>query len=113
MLHINDLAFDAWGRRFFDHATVTLPEGAKVGLVGRNGVGKSTLFKLILGELRAGGGDIGMPKAARIGSVDQEHPATPGHPARHRAGRRRRARAPCWPSWRPPSRSAWATSTPG
>jgi ATP-binding cassette subfamily F protein 3 len=77
MLQINDLVFDAWGRRFFDQASVTLPKDAKVGLVGRNGVGKSTLFKLILGELVLGSGEIGLPKAARIGSVDQEHPATP------------------------------------
>jgi ATP-binding cassette subfamily F protein 3 len=77
MLQIQNLTFDAWGRRFFDDATVSLPKDAKVGLVGRNGVGKSTLFKLILGELHAGGGDIGMPRQARIGSVDQEHPATP------------------------------------
>jgi len=77
MLQIYELTFDAWGRRFFDAATVSLPVGAKVGLVGRNGVGKSTLFKLILGELHAGGGEIGLPKYARIASVDQEHPATP------------------------------------
>ena len=77
MLQIYDLTFDAWGRRFFDGATVSLPVGAKVGLVGRNGVGKSTLFKLILGQLHPGGGEIGLPKYARIGSVDQEHPATP------------------------------------
>jgi len=77
MLQINDLVLDAWGRRFFDHATVTLPKDAKVGLVGRNGVGKSTLFKVILGQLVQGSGEIGMPKQARIGSVDQEHPATP------------------------------------
>src|SRR3954468_3591310 len=77
MLQINDLVLDAWGRRFFDHATVTLPKDAKVGLVGRNGAGKSTLFKLILGQLQPGGGDIGLPRQARIGSVDQEHPATP------------------------------------
>ena len=77
MLQIYDLTFDAWGRRFFDHATVSLPVGAKVGLVGRNGVGKSTLFKLILDQLHAGDGEIGYPKAARISSVDQEHPATP------------------------------------
>jgi len=77
MLQINDLTFNAWGRRFFDKATVTLPTGGKVGLVGRNGIGKSTLFKLILGELHAGDDEIKIPKAARIGSVDQEHPATP------------------------------------
>ena len=77
MLRIDNLVFNAWSRRFFDQASVTLPPGAKVGLVGRNGVGKSTLFKLILGELIPDGGEIVLPKAARIASVDQEHPATP------------------------------------
>jgi ATP-binding cassette subfamily F protein 3 len=77
MLRIENLVFDAWGRRFFDGASVTIPTGAKVGLVGRNGVGKTTLFRLITGQLAALGGEILLPKAARIGSVDQEHPATP------------------------------------
>jgi ATP-binding cassette subfamily F protein 3 len=77
MLQVDNLVFNAWGRRFFDQASVTIPVGSKVGLVGRNGVGKSTLFKLILGEFSADGGEISLPKAARIGSVDQEHPATP------------------------------------
>jgi ATP-binding cassette subfamily F protein 3 len=77
MLQIENLVFNAWGRRFFDSASVALPVGAKVGLVGRNGIGKSTLFKLILGELMSDGGEISLPKTARIASVDQEHPATP------------------------------------
>jgi ATP-binding cassette, subfamily F, member 3 len=77
MLQIDDLVFNAWGRRFFDHASVLIPSNAKVGLVGRNGVGKSTLFKLILGELSPDGGEFVMPRGARISSVDQEHPATP------------------------------------
>ncbi len=77
MLQIDNLVFDAWGRRFFNGASVTIPDGTKVGLVGRNGVGKSTLFKLIVGDLAAQEGDILLPKAAKIGSVDQEHPATP------------------------------------
>jgi ATP-binding cassette, subfamily F, member 3 len=77
MLRIENLVFDAWGRRFFDGASVAIPAGTKAGLVGRNGVGKSTLFKLVLGELTPLGGEILLPKAARIGSVDQEHPATP------------------------------------
>ncbi len=77
MLRIDSLVFDAWGRRFFDSASVSIPPGSKVGLVGRNGVGKSTLFKIILGDLVPLSGEILLPKAARIGSVDQEHPATP------------------------------------
>jgi ATP-binding cassette, subfamily F, member 3 len=77
MLRIENLIFDAWGRRFFDSASVSIPPGAKVGLIGRNGVGKSTLFKLVVGDLIPLSGEILLPKAARIGSVDQEHPATP------------------------------------
>jgi ATP-binding cassette subfamily F protein 3 len=77
MLRISDLVFDAYGRRFFDQASVFLPNGHKVGLVGRNGAGKSTLFRLIKGEFEPGAGEIVLPKAARIGSVDQEHPASP------------------------------------
>jgi ATP-binding cassette subfamily F protein 3 len=77
MLQIDDLVFNAWGRRFFDHASVLVPPSAKVGLVGRNGVGKSTLFKLILGELAPDQGGFLLPRGARIASVDQEHPATP------------------------------------
>src|ERR1700733_8121616 len=77
MLQIDNLVFNAWGRRFFDQASVMIPVGNKVGLVGRNGVGKSTLFRLILGDLIPDGGEIMLPKAARIGSVEQEHSATP------------------------------------
>jgi ATP-binding cassette subfamily F protein 3 len=77
MLQIKDLSFTAWGRRFFDGATVTVPAGVKAGLVGRNGAGKSTLFKLILGELHAGGGDITVPRGWRVATVDQEIAASP------------------------------------
>jgi ATP-binding cassette subfamily F protein 3 len=77
MIQIDGLVFNAWGRRFFDRASVTLPVNAKVGLVGRNGVGKSTLFKLILGALQPDSGEIKVPRAARIAAVDQEHAATP------------------------------------
>ncbi|WP_309627895.1 ABC-F family ATP-binding cassette domain-containing protein [Brevundimonas sp.] len=77
MLQITNLTFNAWGRQFLDDASVSLPPGSKVGLVGRNGIGKSTLFKIILGELAGNGDEVSLPKTARIGSVDQEHPATP------------------------------------
>ena len=74
MLHINDLTFRIGGRLLFEDAGVAIPEGHKVGLVGRNGVGKSTLFKLILDELHAESGGISLPKTARIGTVAQEAP---------------------------------------
>ncbi len=77
MLQINDLTFTAWGRRFFDGATVTVPAGAKVGLVGRNGAGKSTLFKLILGEHEPNGGEILIAGGWRVATVDQEVAASP------------------------------------
>ncbi len=77
MLQIDGLTFNAWGRRFFERASVSLPNPSKVGLVGRNGVGKSTLFKLIKGELQPDGGELGIPRSARLATVDQEHPATP------------------------------------
>ncbi len=77
MLQITDLSFNAWGRRFFTDASARVPDGAKVGLVGRNGMGKSTLFKLILGELSPLTGEIVGPRSGRIATVAQEHAATP------------------------------------
>jgi ATP-binding cassette subfamily F protein 3 len=77
MLQITNLTFNAWGRQFLDDASVSLPPGSKVGLVGRNGIGKSTLFKIVLGELAGNGDEVSLPKTARVASVDQEHPATP------------------------------------
>ncbi len=74
MLHINDLTYRIGGRVLFDHATVAIPEGHKVGLVGRNGTGKTTLFKLILGELGADDGSVGVRKRAKIATVAQEAP---------------------------------------
>ena len=77
MLQIDNITLNAWGRRFFERASASLPNPSKVGLVGRNGVGKSTLFKLIKGEMTPDSGEISIPKSARMATVDQEHPATP------------------------------------
>ena len=77
MLHINGLTYRIGGRLLLEDATVAVPEGHKVGIVGRNGVGKSTLFRLILGELPSEGGSITLPRTARIGTVAQEAPGGP------------------------------------
>ncbi len=65
------------GRPLLEGATAVIPAGHKVGLVGRNGTGKTTLFKLIRGELALDEGSIDLPKGARIGGVAQEVPSGP------------------------------------
>ncbi|WP_050930951.1 ABC-F family ATP-binding cassette domain-containing protein [Aestuariivita boseongensis] len=75
MLRIDDITYAIAGRRLFDGASAVIPAGHKVGLVGRNGTGKTTLFRLIRGELALEGGAIHLPKGARIGGVAQEVPS--------------------------------------
>ncbi len=77
MLHINNLTYRLEGRLLFDQATLAINEGMKIGLVGRNGTGKSTLFRLIKGEISPDGGDINLRKKMRLGAVDQEVPSGP------------------------------------
>ena len=77
MLHINDLTYRIEGRVLFDQATLAISEGQKVGLVGRNGTGKSTLFNLIKDGIGADDGSINLRKGARLGAVDQEVPSGP------------------------------------
>jgi ATP-binding cassette subfamily F protein 3 len=58
----------------FNQASAMLPVGARVGFVGRNGVGKTTLFRLIAGEIGPEGGTIALPHRARVGHIEQEAP---------------------------------------
>jgi len=76
MLIINDLSLRIAGRLLLDHASLTLPAGTKAGLVGRNGTGKTTLFRAITGDLSAETGSVSLPKSTRIGQVAQEAPGT-------------------------------------
>jgi ATP-binding cassette subfamily F protein 3 len=76
MLIINDLSLRIAGRLLLDHASLTLPAGTKAGLVGRNGTGKTTLFRAITGEFSSESGSISLPKSTRIGQVAQEAPGT-------------------------------------
>ncbi|WP_282168466.1 ABC-F family ATP-binding cassette domain-containing protein [Ruegeria atlantica] len=76
MLRIQDITYAVEGRPLFDGASATIPDGHKVGLVGRNGTGKTTLFRLIRGELALESGNINVPKRARIGGVAQEVPSS-------------------------------------
>ncbi|MCB1313696.1 MAG: ABC-F family ATP-binding cassette domain-containing protein [Sedimentitalea sp.] len=74
MLRIENITYAVEGRPLFEAASATIPTGHKVGLIGRNGTGKTTLFRLIRGELHLDGGTITLPARARIGGVAQEVP---------------------------------------
>lgn len=77
MLSITDLSIRLAGRLLIDQSSVQITPGSRVGLVGRNGTGKSTLFKVIRGELAAEHGSVTLPPRWRIGSLAQEAPNGP------------------------------------
>lgn len=74
MLDINDITLRFGGRLLFNGASAHISDGQRVGLTGRNGTGKTTLFRLILGELASDDGDITITKGHRIATVAQEIP---------------------------------------
>ncbi len=74
MLQINDLTYRIGPRVLLDQASAVINEGHRVGLVGRNGTGKTTLLRLITGALQADGGGIELPPRAQIGITTQEAP---------------------------------------
>jgi ATP-binding cassette subfamily F protein 3 len=73
MLQIEDLTYRIAGRTLFDGASAFIAKGWKVGLVGRNGTGKSTLLRLIREEAGTGGA-IRLTAGATLGGVAQEAP---------------------------------------
>jgi len=77
MLSITDISIRLAGRLLIDHGSVQIAPGARVGLVGRNGTGKSTLFRAIRGELATESGTIAIPPRWRVGSLAQEAPDGP------------------------------------
>src|SRR5215469_4590338 len=77
MLSITDLTIRLAGRLLIDQGSAQITPGSRVGLVGRNGTGKSTLFKAIRGELAIESGTITVPARWRVGSLAQEAPNGP------------------------------------
>src|ERR1043166_9566957 len=77
MLSITDISIRLAGRLLIDHSSVQIVPGARVGLVGRNGTGKSTLFRAIRGELATESGTIAIPPRWRVGWLAQEAPDGP------------------------------------
>ena len=77
MLIIDELSVRVAGRLLLDNASAQIPDGARVGLVGRNGTGKTTLFRVIAGDVPAEHGSAAVPARARIGRLSQEAPDGP------------------------------------
>ncbi len=77
MLVIDDLTVRIAGRTLLEGASARIPTGARIGLVGRNGTGKTTLFSVIAGDLAPEHGSVEMSPRWRIGRLAQEAPGGP------------------------------------
>ena len=75
MLSVKGLNYYIGGRQLLDNVTFQVSNKQHIGLVGRNGTGKSTLFKLIQKELSGDGGSIEVSEGWRVLSVKQEMPS--------------------------------------
>lgn len=78
MLTIQNLSYYIGGKKLLEGVSLTLAAGKKAALVGRNGAGKSSLFRLILGEASSDGGEISLPRGLSIGRVSQHTPDQDG-----------------------------------
>lgn len=74
MIEIKNLTLQRGLKILLDKANATVNPGQRVGLIGKNGTGKSSLFALLKGEITQDGGDVSIPKNWRLASVSQETP---------------------------------------
>ena len=72
MIVINDLTYQVGGRTLYHHASFHIKPKDKIGLIGLNGTGKSTLLKLIVGDLTPDQGNISQRKDCTIGFLNQD-----------------------------------------
>ncbi|ONI40588.1 ABC transporter [Candidatus Epulonipiscium fishelsonii] len=73
VLSVEDLAMSFDGNQIFNNISLDIKRGEKVAIVGPNGVGKTTLFKIILGKLKQQRGDFYLGANVNVGYYDQEH----------------------------------------
>jgi ATP-binding cassette, subfamily F, member 3 len=72
MISISDLDFHFGSRALYDGASLHIKPKDKIGLIGLNGTGKSTLLRLLVGEYRPDGGSISMSKEVTLGFLNQD-----------------------------------------
>ncbi len=72
MINITNLSKNYGAKVLFENISLNINQGEKIGLIGPNGTGKSTLFSLILGETEASKGEVRVNKGVHIGYLPQE-----------------------------------------
>ncbi|MDN3549943.1 ABC-F family ATP-binding cassette domain-containing protein [Mucilaginibacter aquaedulcis] len=72
MIAINNLTFEIGARALYDEANWHIKPGEKIGLIGANGTGKTTLLKIIVGDYKPTSGTISMAKDLTMGYLNQD-----------------------------------------
>ncbi|MQF83668.1 MAG: ABC-F family ATP-binding cassette domain-containing protein [SAR202 cluster bacterium] len=76
MLDVKNISYSISNRKLFENASFSIPSGYHVGLVGKNGIGKTTLFNLIDKNLLLDEGEINLQKRKKVSVLQQEIPNT-------------------------------------
>lgn len=71
MLKVQDLSISFDGKQIFDNLNFIINDKEKVGLIGRNGCGKTTLFKILSGKIKDYEGEVSIPKGYKVGYLEQ------------------------------------------
>ena len=72
VITLDNIGLEYGGRWLFHDTTLQIKEGDRIGLIGRNGTGKTTLLKILTGKIRPSEGNVSMMRGLKIGSLDQE-----------------------------------------
>ena len=75
MLTLEQISLHRGGRPVLTDCSLRINSGDRIGLVGANGAGKSSLMQLILGQLAPDGGQIALQSGVRLAHLEQEHAA--------------------------------------
>ena len=71
MLKVQDLSISFDGKQVFENLNFVINDKEKVGLIGRNGCGKTTLFKILSGKIKDYEGEVSIPKGYKVGYLEQ------------------------------------------
>ncbi|CAM3157967.1 ABC-F family ATP-binding cassette domain-containing protein [Streptobacillus felis] len=73
VLNVHNISKSFDGKKVLNNVSFELFKGDKVGIIGKNGIGKSTLLKILVGKLKQDGGEYKVGERVKIGYYDQNH----------------------------------------